>query len=144
MHNSYLCTITVHKYVFMWTPASWIVPPYSFTETDGLFRRKYCIHLQSRHRKQKTEEKLILPSFRWKQQFPPTLLPNYMVLHPQRQEYSYSLPRKPQTSLVVIPHLSLICLFNLLCIWELQIILISMMYRTILTCTTADTDYSVT
>jgi hypothetical protein len=144
VHNTYLFPITVHKYVFMWTPASWIVPPYSFTGTDRRFRRKYCLHLQSRSRKQKTEEKLTLLSFRWKQQVPPTLLPNYMVLHHRRQEYSYSLPRKPQTSLILSSHLSLICLFNLLCIWELQIILISMMYRTILTCTTADTDYSVT
>jgi len=81
---------------------------------------------------------------RWKQQVPPTLLPNYMVLHPRRQEYSYSLPQKPQTSLVLISHLSLIILFNLLCIWGLQIILISMMYKTILSCTTADTNYSFT
>jgi hypothetical protein len=143
VHNTYLFTITVHKYVFMWIPATWIVPPCSSTGTDRHFKRKYRLHIQSRSGKQKTEEKLTLLSFRWKQQVPLTLLPNYMVLHPIRQEYSYSLPRKPQTSLVLISHLSLICLFNLLCIWELQIILISMMYRTILTCSSADTDYSV-
>jgi hypothetical protein len=43
---------------------------------------------------EKTEEKLTLLSFGCKQQVPPTLLPNYMVLHPIRQEYSYSLPQK--------------------------------------------------
>jgi len=141
VHNTYLFTITVHKYVFMWTPASWICHPVVLQEMTDVSNGSTASTFRAEAENRKKSYSSVLQMEAKGSSDTCTKL--YRVTS-QYTGIFLLTTTKPQTSLVLISHLPQLCLFNPLCIWELQIILISMMYRTILTCTTADTDYSVT